>query len=62
MNGGQVLHVVWKYADSVDSVWTCRDAAEQRVVEINKEEGYDTAFKSTYYANKPDGYVVNLDA
>lgn len=61
MAGGQVLHVVGlEYEDFIDSLWTCRDAAEARVEELRKAG--QLAYKKTFYANVPEGIVVNLDA
>jgi len=62
MAGGQVLHIVSEFADTIDSVWTCRDSAEQRVRDLNNENGGDFASMTTFYANEPDGLVVDFDA
>lgn len=55
---GQVLHVVYEFADTIDSVWTCRDAGEARVRELNNKSGGDYAFMTSYRANTPDGLVL----
>lgn len=56
MNGGQVVHIVWAYADTVDSVWSSKEAAEQRGAELRAKHGDDAPYVDTILLNVPDAW------
>ena len=56
MAGGQVVHIVWAFADVIDSVWTSRDAARERDAELRKENGDFAPAVDTILLNTPDAW------
>lgn len=56
MAGGQVVHIVWAYADVLDSVWTSKDAAITRDAELRKENGDFAPDVDTILLNVPDAW------